>query len=709
MTSARRLSALLLALLLVTPVLLRAQQNGNDRVKWSLLTSKVSGAPGEVVQVKLKGVIESGWHTYSTKTYEDGPSATVFTVGDRAVATLSGRVKGTPPTKHFDEGFEMETETWSGTITLSVPVKIAKDAKPGSAEAWVNVNFQVCQEGRCLPSIDKKLPFTIEIAEPETGSADSAKQAQMLAQAARDSVEAVQEAQRNDSLAAAKRSADSLSALAATKSGGDSAGTVAAAPGTPTAGRGTITKTDEQRKIDAAKKEGLFSFMLLAIGAGLLALLTPCTYPMIPITVSFFTKRPNTTRGRSIRDALLYGLGILFTFTALGFLLTLALGASGVNDFAANPVVNILMAVIFVALALSLFGMYEIQLPTSMMNKLNAKANEGGVGGIMLMGVVFSLMSFTCTVPFVSAMLSGVAEGEFYWPLIGTATFAATFAFPFVLLALFPSWMKALPKSGGWLNSVKVVMGFLEVALAVRYLANADMVWSWNVFTREIVLALWIASAVMATLYLLGRFQMPHDTPLEKVGPVRVLIATAFLGSGFWLLQGMFGGDLGDVDSLIPPPRESVAQVSMTPAGRKVEPGQAGPSAEKKEWIQDDYQQALAESKRTGRPIFVDFTGYTCTNCRWMERRMFPRPEIAGLMDKFILVRLYTDRNDSVNQGQQKMMYERYRTIELPFYVLVSSSDSTLATSSYTRDAEAFAGFLRRGLGAPGGENVAMR
>jgi thiol:disulfide interchange protein DsbD len=459
------------------------------------------------------------------------------------------------------------------------------------------------------------------------------------------------------------------------------------------------TPTGSNEEIDAARQKGLGAYLGLAALMGLLALTTPCVFPMIPITVSFFTKRRQTTRARTIRDAGLYSLGIILTFTALGFIFTALLGATGITSFAANPIVNIVIAGVFLVLALNLFGMFEIQLPTTVLNRLNQKAEGDGVLSVVIMGLVFSLTSFTCTVPFVGNLLVSASKGDWLWPLMGTAVFAAVFSAPFFLLALFPALMKSMPKSGGWLNSVKVVMGFIEVAAAIKFLSSADLVWGWGVFNRELFLAIWIAVAVLITLYLLGHFSLPHDSPVEKVGALRVLFAISFLAIGFWLLTGLFGGRLGELEAQIPPPATERTQLVINAGGGGSPGGGAKAEGGAMTWVLDDYEKGVAEAKATGKPIFIDFTGYTCTNCRWMERNMFSREDIANLMKKYVLVRLYTDGRNEVNKKNQQMQLDRFKTVALPYYAIQSPEETIIATSGgITREAGEFAEFLQKGL-----------
>lgn len=722
--SMKRLS-LLLALLVTAGLAPTVMAQGtNTNVVWKLLTPEVSGAPGSTVQVKIQASLKNGHHLYTTKTYVEGengaPQSTEVTVGDKALFTLDGRLRGPKPVRHMDPSFEIETEYWEGTVVLTVPVKIAKGAKPGTEQGWVNLYFMTCNDATCIPPTDQK--FTFKVTVDDKASVDAADSLKALQQAKADSIESAREA-REDSIAQANAALDQAKKDSIAQAGatsGDSASNSAAGTDSSTVsagiGGGVAGNKGSLDQIVDAKNAGLWAFLATAALAGLLALGTPCVYPMIPITVSFFTKRKSTTRGRALRDALLYSFGIILTFTGLGFLLTVITGgAGGIQDFASSPWVNIFIAAIFLVLALNLFGLFEIQLPTSILNKLNRKADGEGVGGVILMGFVFSLTSFTCTVPFVSSVFLLAAKGEFFWPLLGSAAFATIFSLPFFLLALFPSFMKAMPKSGGWLNAVKVVLGFIEVAFAVRYVSNADLVWDWGIFTRELVLSIWIACSVLITVYLLGRFQLPHDTPVERVGPVRVLMAVAFLGISFWLLQGMFGGSIGEVDAYVPPPREGVASASFRfgPTGRSSAGESGGMAASlnagsEEAWIKDDYEAALKKAKETGKPLFVDFTGYSCTNCRWMERTIFPKKEVSDLMNRYVLVRLYTDGRDEVNKKNRQMQIDRFNTIELPFYVLMTPDEKAVASTGMQArfTPEQFTGFLRRGLA---GTDLAMR
>jgi len=444
------------------------------------------------------------------------------------------------------------------------------------------------------------------------------------------------------------------------------------------------------------QNQSLIAFVGLAMGMGALSLLTPCVFPMIPITVSYFTNHAAKSRGEAMRNALIYSLGIILTFTALGLALALIFGAGGVNQLAANAWVNLLITAIFIGFALSLFGAYFIQIPPGLLEKLHIVTGrkESSYFGTMLMGLTFTLTSFTCTAPFVGTLLVMASQGNWRWPLLGMLAFSTVFAVPFFVFALAPQLLSQLPKSGGWLNSVKVVMGFLEIAAAMKFLSNADMIWGWGIFTRQVVLAVWVAIGVLTVLYLLGKFRMSHDAPVENVSAVRTICAIVFLSISVWISTGLLGHSLGEIESFLPPPPEGTTSTTMA------ETSQSRRADGELNWILNDYNTALAQAKAQNKPIFIDFTGYTCTNCRWMEANIFPRPEVRSRLAKFIRVRLYTDGDGEVYEKQQQMEKDRFGTVALPLYAIMSPADSAIATfPGLTRKSDEFTSFLSKGDG----------
>jgi len=432
----------------------------------------------------------------------------------------------------------------------------------------------------------------------------------------------------------------------------------------------------------------ILRYLWLSLGMGALSLLTPCVFPMVPITVSFFANHSSRTRAGALKMAALYGLGIMFTFVALGMSLAIIFGAAGINKLASNPWVNLLITAIFLGFALSLLGVFFMQLPSGLMNRLNQTSSEkeGSVVGTMLMGLTFSLTSFTCTAPFVGTLLVLATQGNWRWPLVGMLGFSFVFALPFFLLALVPQLMTQLPKSGGWMNSVKVVMGFLEIAAAMKFLSNADLVWHWNIFTRTTVLCIWTGCLLMVVAYLLGCFRLDHDSDLRAVSGVRVVLSLAFLACAIWLSHGLAGHPLGGIDAFLPPAEvDSAAQVQTSAASAETP------------WILNDLPSGLAKAKAEGKPVFIDFTGYTCTNCRWMESNVLSKPAIEQDLSRFVKVRLYTDGDGEVYSNQQDYEDKHFGTVALPLYALLDSNGAMVDTSAgVTRDADTFAEFLAK-------------
>ena len=429
----------------------------------------------------------------------------------------------------------------------------------------------------------------------------------------------------------------------------------------------------------------VFSYLWLSMGMGALSLLTPCVFPMIPITVSYFANHSSVTRAGAIRKAAVYGAGIMLTFVVLGMSLSLLFGASGINKLAANPWVNLFITAIFIGFALSLLGVFFLQVPAAAMNRLqrtSANKDDSSITGTLLMGLVFSLTSFTCTAPFVGTLLVLASQGNWRWPLVGMAGFSFVFALPFFLLALAPQLMTQMPKAGGWMNSVKVVMGFLEIAAAMKFLSNADLIWHWNIFTRSMVLCIWASCLLMIVAYLLGWFRLDHDSDRSHVSGIGVVFSLIFLAGSIWLLNGLAGKSLGELEAFLPPIQVSAA--NSTTAASSETP-----------WILNDLSRGLTEAKAQGKPIFIDFTGYTCTNCRWMEANIFSRPEVRDNMNRFVKVRLYTDGAGKVYTDQQDYENKRFGTVALPLYALLSSNGDTVDTSAgVTRNVGEFEAFL---------------
>jgi thiol:disulfide interchange protein DsbD len=439
----------------------------------------------------------------------------------------------------------------------------------------------------------------------------------------------------------------------------------------------------------AAASGGMGRFLLIAFGFGLAAIFTPCVFPMIPITMSFFLgQSEGRSRGQQIFQAALFCLGIIFLFTLLGAALTALLGPFGVVQIASNPWVNSFIAAIFIALAFSMFGAFEITLPSGLLTKLNAASGSGTSIGTLLMGLTFSLTAFACVGPFVGTLLAASVAGDRLQPVLGMMAFASGLALPFFFLALFPSVLKSLPRSGGWLARVKVVMGFVILAAALKYVSNVDQVMQWNFLTRERFLAAWFVLFLLPGLYLLGQLPMEGVKRDEPVGLGRLLTGALFVIFAVSLLPGMFGGRLGELDAYVPLPAEGQFAT-------------AGSGGEKAVWLKNDLPGALAKARAEGKLVFVNFTGYACTNCHWMKANMFPRPEIRAAMSRFVLLELYTDGTDAASEANQKYQEQKLATAAIPYYAILDPDERIVASfPGLTKNPAEYLAFLNS---APGG------
>ncbi len=435
----------------------------------------------------------------------------------------------------------------------------------------------------------------------------------------------------------------------------------------------------------AAQEQGLGAFLLVAFGFGLASLFTPCVFPMIPITMSYFLNRQSGARGDGVAQAVVFCLGIIVLFSGLGLLITAVLGPFGVVQLGSNPWVNGFISALFIVFGLSLLGAFEITIPSSILTRLNQSSDKGGFAGTLLMGLTFSLASFACVGPFVGTLLAASVSGGGTRPLFGMVTFATGLALPFFLLALFPSYLKRLPRSGGWMSRVKVVMGFVILAASLKYLSSLDQVLRWGFLTRERFLAAWIVLFAMAGLYLLGFLRLEGIKPEDRVGIGRLLMGIAFLVFAISLFPGMAGGRLGDLDAYVP-----------VASGEGGAPGTGGLV-----WLKDQYREALDRARREGKLVFVNFTGYACANCHWMKANMFTRPEIAAAMQGFILVDLYGDGTDAASEENQKLELAKFNTVAEPFYAILDADEKVIATfPGLTKDPAEFLAFVRKGAGS---------
>ena len=626
-----------------------------NKVHFQILPHEQNLAPGSDLVLTLRATMAPTWHLYSLTPYPDdvlaAPQPTTIQLKKHPFFEPGGTVRQPQPKLDHDENFGIETEYFDGMVDFEVPVRVVATASGGEHEVVLKVRFMACNDRLCLPPQNREVSTLLVVS--ETPATLSSELSRALNPTARPRL--------------------------ATEGAAQSSPESRVAP--PPATAGGVPSTT-------------LAYILFAMAGGGLALLTPCVFPMIPITVSYFTKR-EVSRRQALYDAALYSLGIILTFTLLGFALTRVFGAGGINRVAASPVLNIAIATLFVVFALSLFGAIELRLPSSWLTAVDKRSSAaGGATGILLMALAFSLTSFTCTVPFVGTVMVAATRGDWLWALLGVGAFATVFAAPFFFLALFPSLLKSLPRAGSWMDSMKVTMGFLELAAAMKFISNVDLVFQWEFITRPVFITVWLAVALVLTLYLLGHFSFPHEDPTQRVGAGRVLSAVFFLSVSFYLLRGLFGASLGELDAFLPPRDYGVDQWAL------VSPVSVNSTGEeyREHWL-TDYPQALERARATGKPIFVDFTGYTCTNCRWMESNVFVRPRVRELFQKYVLVRLYTDGGKPEHEANLQMEKDRFQTIALPLYALLTPTDEVIATfPGLTRSLEEFVAFLEQGL-----------
>ncbi|MEZ4921776.1 MAG: cytochrome c biogenesis protein CcdA [Crocinitomicaceae bacterium] len=447
------------------------------------------------------------------------------------------------------------------------------------------------------------------------------------------------------------------------------------------------------------EKDSLWIIFIFSFLGGFLALLTPCVFPMIPMTVSFFTKQ-SKTKAQGIRKAFLYASFIIGIYVILGVLVSKIAGPTALNGMATNPWANITFFILFIVFAISFFGAFEITLPSSWVNKADKQADKGGLIGIFFMAFTLALVSFSCTGPIVGSVLVQSAQGGISGPIVAMLGFSLALALPFGLFAAFPGWLNSLPQSGGWLNTVKVVLGFIEVALALKFLSNADLVMQWHILERELFLAIWIAVFLMLFIYLLGKIQFPHDSPMQKLSVGRGMFAMVVLGFTIYLIPGIWGAPLKLISGFPPPLTYAEAPYGIHGHAPEVEDGWPQSTHAHGHGINvvRDYYEALDYAKQVNKPLLVDFTGWACVNCRKMEEFVWADESVAPVMaNDFVIASLYvddrgdvpaqyageTDKNGkpirTIGDKWMKMQIERYQEVTQPMYVILDHNENNIS------------------------------
>ena len=635
-----------IALLVLSPFFVQAQMI--DPVSFEVTAQPDEVRAGEVFEVTVRASIDGKWHLYSVNNDPDaGPYPTQFSSANPQLA-VAGKVRESEAAIEYDPNFDTELGWHTKQATFTVPLAF-RTGTSGSSMIDLEVLYQVCDDKACLPPKTKSITSGIQVAGvadnpftdfPEQPSPES----------------------------------------------GESAAAAGSA-GSPESGEAEI-----QPSASGYTGGGVFSFLWIALTAGFAALLTPCVFPMIPLTVSFFSKQNEGNNKRAVGQAMLFGFAIVATFTILGALLAALIGASGANQFAANPWVNLFIGVVLIIFAMSLLGMFELRLPYQLTNWLNRKSNESsGILGVLFMALTISAVSFSCTAPFVGGVLAATAGGEWFYPILGMAGFSAAFASPFVLFALFPRWLESLPQSGSWMNVVKVLLGFIELAAAFKFISNADLVWQWGIVSRPLTIAAWITIFFLAGLYIIGTYSLKHEAKPDQIGTGRLMLAIPFFLFSFYLIPGLLGASLGIWDAWLPPKQATDVSVVYSIAQT------GGAQSEMENWS-DDYQASVEMAREESKPVFIDFTGYTCTNCRAMETNVFPLQEVQKRFAKMEKVRLYTDDGIDGPKNQQ-FQFKLTGTVALPTYVIVDPySGNVLDQLVGYANEEKFRQFLDNGL-----------
>ena len=634
------------SLLLLLAVSFPAGAQRLDPAKWTLTVDPAAAAPGSTVIAKLNVTLEDDWHLYSPTTPPGGPIPTTIELAPND-AVEAVRLFQQPPVTKLDPAFQINTETYGHQTTFLFEIRLSPNAPVGETELTAKVRYQLCNDTQCLP--------------PKRKTAGASLRVDRSAPVAAATIPAGFVPVGSGAPGAAKP-ADGGATAAETGAG--------SAPAAP-----------------APADEDLVQFLLVAFGFGLAAIFTPCVFPMIPIMMSHFLQQQGGSRRDSVIQALVFCLGIIVLFSALGLATTALLGPFGVVQLGSNPWVNGFIALVFLIFGLSLLGAFEITLPSGLLTKMNEASNRGGYIGTLLMGLTFSLAAFACVGPFVGTLLAASLQGGSVRPLLGMVSFATGLALPFFFLALFPSYLRRMPRAGGWMSRIKIVLGFVILAAMFKYLSNIDVVLQLGLLTRERFLAIWIVLFALPGLYLLGLLRMEGVDADAKAGTARVLTAAAFLGFALSLLPGMFGARLGELDAYVPPPESGFS------AGGAAAP--AGPV-----WMKNQYAEALAQARAENKLVFVAFTGYACTNCHWMKANMFPRPEVAAALSRYVLVELYTDGADEASEKNQRLQSEKFSTVAIPYYAILSPDGDVLASfPGLTRDESEFLKFLNTPLG----------
>ena len=680
---ARRLGVLLLPLALLLTSLGVKAQIIRDAVSWS--HSVEDKSPTEKVIV-FSATIKGDWHLYGTDLPSGGPTPTSLIVDKIAGAQLVGKLTASKkPIEKHDPNFDMMLRFYSGQVSFRQTLRITDPKAFAFSGA---IRYMVCNDEQCLPPTN--WDFTIALKElGKVAAAPAAEQTEAKAEVA-PTAEATQPLTADS----AQQTADSTAVAPAEPS--DAASTL----WTPVISE---LKAYGDRALSGADS-GLLMLFFAGFVGGLVALVTPCVWPMIPMTVSFFLKR-SKDRKKGIRDAAIYGLAIIVIYLALGLSVSALFGADALNNLATNAYFNIFFFLLLVVFAASFFGAFEIVLPASWTTKMDQKADSAtGLVSIFFMAFTLALVSFSCTGPIIGTLLvqAATSSSGFLAPAVGMFGFALALALPFTLFAIFPGLLQSMPKSGGWMNSVKVVLAFIELALALKFLSIADLAYGWHILDREVFLSLWIVIFILLGLYLLGKLRFPHDSPQEKTPIPALFLAIVSLSFAVYMMPGLIGAPLRAISAFAPPLKTQDLNLYKNEVHAQF----------------DDYETGMAYARQVGKPVIIDFSGYGCVNCRKMEASVWIDAEVKKLLEQdYVLITLMVD--DKKPLAEPMVVQEDGHEVKLrtigdkwsylqrvkfganaqPFYVLLDHQGKPLAPSrAYDEDVPAYISFLKGGL-----------
>ncbi|WP_163411351.1 protein-disulfide reductase DsbD family protein [Flavobacterium ajazii] len=666
------------SLLLLCSVIAQAQIY--NPIKWRTNVQKISDTEYEL---QAKAVIEEGWHLYSQNVADGGPIPTHFTFSKDANFELIGEVKEEKGKTINDPVFKMQIRFFEKETTFKQRIKVMA-AKPFQIKA--EVEFMVCNDENCLPPGFDEFEFKVNPIASKTKT-DAAIEEKHPGEIHPDSM--ITEEPENAAQLIKKEETKPVKQL---------------------------TQKTENKK----ETKSLWTIFILSFFSGFAALLTPCVFPMIPMTVSFFTKQ-SKTKSEGIRKAIFYGIFIITIYIFLGAVVTWAFGADSLNALSTNVWFNLVFFILLLFFALSFLGAFEIILPNSLANKVDHQADKGGIIGILFMALALAVVSFSCTGPIVGTLLVEAASRGGLSPFIGMLGFSSALALPFTLFAAFPGWMNSLPKSGGWLNSVKVFLGFLELALAFKFLSNADLVLQLHWFERETFLAIWIAIFGTLAFYLFGKIQLPHDSSLSSISVGRLGLGIIVLSFTIYLIPGLWGAPLKLISGFPPPLHYSEIPNGLGGSGSNKTAENLPKGAEfgpHKIIAFTDYALGMAYAKKEGKPVMIDFTGHACINCRKMEDNVWSDQNVLSVLkNDLVLISLYVDDKRELPENEQtvseltgrKIKYIgqkwsefqtlTYKTNAQPFYVLINTKEELLnEPSAYNPDVDAYLNWLKTGV-----------